>query len=683
MDMSSSVRYVKGVGDKKALLLGKLGIYTVADLISYYPRDYEDRGNVQPVAETELGQTASLILTVGTVPVYRLIRKGLSVTKFNAYDDSGVCNITFFNQPYAKDVYKTGTTFRFYGKIEGNMVRRELTNPASEQIKEGKELTDVLPIYSLTSGISQNFLRSIIRTAMEALYIPETLPDDMLERFTLMSRKDAVYHVHFPKDKSLLARAKARLAFDELLVFRLGMERLKSRAKKSTGIVIDRAAEYCKDFFSLLPFEPTGAQKRCVGDIADDLKSGVPMTRLIQGDVGSGKTAVAAAAIYAAVKGGYQAIMMAPTEILARQHYEYFKELFSGTGISVGLLISSMKASEKKSVIQACKSGELHLTVGTHAVIQSGVEFANAGLVIADEQHRFGVRQRASLSDKGKYLHTLIMSATPIPRTLALIVYGDLNVSVLDEMPPGRQHIDTYVVDESFRERINKFIRRLVEEGGQAYIVCPLVEDEEGESDLKDVKSFAKELSEKVFPDIPSAFIHGKMKSAEKDGVMSRFADGDVKILISTTVIEVGVNVPNAVVMVVENAERFGLSQLHQLRGRVGRGDKKSYCVLFSQGGGEKTKARLEIMAKTNDGFEIAKRDLELRGPGDFFGERQHGLTAFKLANIFEDTRLIAMTGEAIERINERDPELKSEFSSLLPEVKRLFTVGGSDNIFN
>lgn len=681
-DGLTSVRYIKGVGDKRAEQLARLGIYTVGDLINYYPRDYEFRGNVALIAETELGQNASVRLTVGTSPSYKLIRKGFSVTKFSAFDESGTCLITFFNQPYAKDIYKLGTEFRFYGKVEGNFVRREMSNPVAEAIRDGKELDDIVPIYPLTSGISQNFLRNTIKLCLENTEIKETLPENVTAKFGLLKRSDAVKAIHFPKTNAELSKAKERLSFDELLIFRLGMLKLKSKGQKKTGIIIGGKA-FESEFYKLLSFSPTNAQRRVISEIASDLESGKPMTRLIQGDVGSGKTAVAAAAMYMCVKNGYQAIMMAPTEILARQHFESLSELFGGTDIKVGLLVSGMKASEKKKVLAECESGELDIAVGTHALIEDNVVFKNAGLVIADEQHRFGVMQRAALSDKGKNLHTLIMSATPIPRTLALIVYGDLNVSVLDEMPPGRQKIDTYAVDESYRERIYTFIRKLIADGGQVYIVCPLVEDEDGENNLKDVVNYSKTLDEKIFPDIPVGLIHGKLKAREKEAVMNDFADGKIKILISTTVIEVGVNVPNAVLMVVENAERFGLSQLHQLRGRVGRGKKKSYCVLFSESKSEKTVSRLAVMTKTNDGFEIAKADLEQRGPGDFFGERQHGLAAFKLANIFEDTSLIASTESVIEEIKKEDPSLVGSFSGLYPEIKRLFTVGGSENIFN
>ncbi len=682
MDMTASVKYIKGVGEKRAELLSKLGIYTVADLINYYPRDYEQRGNVVKLSDTTLGQTASLVLTVGTAPVYKLVRKGFSVTKFSAFDETGTCLITFFNQPYAKDLYKLGEEYRFYGKIDGNFVRREMSNPAAEQIKDGVKLMDILPIYPLTSGVSQNFLRKTIKMCLDAFRVEETLPESILKKYALISKDDAVRKVHFPESSDELKNAKARLAFDELLIFRLGMQKLKSRSIKKTGVLIDGTG-LDKEFCSLLGFTPTNAQKRVVSEIISDMKKGVPMTRLVQGDVGSGKTAVAAAAIYMCVKAGYQAVMMAPTEILARQHYASLSALFEKAGMKVGLLVSGMKAAEKKAVLASCESGDINIIVGTHAVIEEKVKYKNVGLVIADEQHRFGVMQRAALSDKGAGVHTLIMSATPIPRTLALIVYGDLDVSVLDEMPPGRQKIDTFVVDESYRKRIYAFIEKLVGEGGQVYIVCPLVEDEDGETNLKDVVTYAKELDEKVFPDIKTAFVHGRMKTSEKDAVMSAFASGDVKILISTTVIEVGVNVPNAVLMVVENAERFGLSQLHQLRGRVGRGEKKSYCVLFSDSKGDKTEARLSVMARTNDGFEIAKADLDQRGPGDFFGERQHGLSAFKLANVFEDPALIMSTGEVLELINARDAELSGEYSALLPEVRRLFTIGGSENIFN
>ncbi len=682
MKLSDSVRFLKGVGEKRATLLEKLGIFTVADLVHYYPRTYEYRGNVVTIEDAPLGQTCALELTVGTAPTYKLIRKGFSVTKFTAFDESGTIAVTFFNQPYAKDLYRLGSEFRFFGKVEGNFVRKELTNPVSEQIKAGKELDAIIPVYPLTSGIGQNFLRALIKDTLSGLHIDETLPEEITCEFNLMPKSEALRAVHLPKTEEELSRAKSRLSFDELLIFRLGLSMLKSRSQKTTSVKID-AKKYVDEFYSLLPFAPTGAQRRCINEISEDLASCVPMTRLVQGDVGSGKTAVAAAACFACVKSGYQAVMMAPTEILARQHYLYFKKLFESVGVKVRLLVSGMKASEKRAVIAECENGDADLVVGTHALLQTNVNFSNPGLVITDEQHRFGVMQKASLTDKGSNVHSLIMSATPIPRTLALIVYGDLNVSVLDEMPPGRSKVDTFNVDESYRERINKFIRRLVGEGGQVYIVCPLVEDEEGESDMKDVVGYAKKLKEETFPDIPSVFIHGKMKPKEKEQIMKDFSDGVYKILISTTVIEVGVDVPNAVLMVVENADRFGLSQLHQLRGRVGRGNKKSYCVLFSESKSEKTQGRLEVMTKTNDGFEIAKADLEQRGPGDFFGEKQHGLTSFKLANIFEDPALLLSTEKALKDILSQDPKLSDKFSALMPEVRRLFTIGGSENIFN
>ncbi len=682
MNLTSSIRFLKGVGEKRAALLEKLGIFTVADLIHYYPRTYEYRGNVVAIEDAPLGQVCALRLTVGTSPTYKLVRKGFSVTKFTAFDESGTIHITIFNQPYAKDLYRVGSEFRFFGKVEGNFIRKELTNPISEQIRPGKELDEIIPVYPLTSGIGQNFLRTLIKETIEGLCIEETLPCEIVDEFDLMSASKAIKAVHLPKTNEELSQAKARLSFDELLIFRLGLSMLKSRTQKTTSIKID-AKKHISDFYALLPFQPTGAQKRCINEICDDLASSVPMTRLVQGDVGSGKTAVAAAACFACIKNGYQALMMAPTEILARQHYLYFKKLFENVGIEVRLLVSGMKASEKKTVLEECANGSASLIVGTHALLQTNVKFNKPGLVITDEQHRFGVMQKASLTDKGTHLHSLIMSATPIPRTLALIVYGDLNVSVLDEMPPGRSKVDTFSVDESYRERINKFIRRLVNEGGQVYIVCPLVEDEEETSDMKDVVGYAKKLKEDTFPDIPSVFIHGKMKPKEKEQIMRDFSEGTYKILISTTVIEVGVDVPNAVLMVVENADRFGLSQLHQLRGRVGRGNKKSYCVLFSESKNEKTQGRLEVMTKTNDGFKIAKADLEMRGPGDFFGEKQHGLTSFKLANIFEDPSLLLSTEKALKDILSQDPYLTGKYSALMHDVRRLFTIGGSENIFN
>jgi len=702
LNLNSKIAELSGVGQTREKQLNKLGIYTLRDLVYHFPRLYEERGNVTTVAEAEINVNTSLILTVASEVHTAKIRNGLTVSKIKAFDDTGAIEIVFFNAPFVKDVFHTGADFRFYGKLSYSKKYLQMTNPRYEPYVSGIELPYFTPIYSLTQGISSKFIEKIVRPALDASlpHVIDPLPESIRLSLGLPTLSYALKNVHFPKDKESLNNALRRLAFDEMLSFGIGISQAARFKTASDGIKFSPCD--IKPLLSLLPYELTQGQKDTVNDVYRDTVLGKdgkvsPMARIVVGDVGSGKTICATIAMYIAAKSGYQSAMMAPTEILARQHYKDLRELYSSLGITVELLLGSTTQKEKKRIYTLVKEGKCDVLIGTHAIITDKVEFKSLGLIITDEQHRFGVNQRAALKNKAKLAHTLVMSATPIPRTLALTMYGDLDVSRITEMPKGRMRVDTFVVDEGYRSRLNDFIKKQVVSGGQCYVVCPAIEapDKESEggvmpSSISDYSSFSSvnlnltnaiEHTEKLrqsLDGIEVACLHGKMKAKEKDDIMSRFSSGEIKVLVSTTVIEVGVNVPNASLMVIENAERFGLSQLHQLRGRVGRGTRKSYCVLVSGNKGEKSDARLNVMKTTYDGFEIAEKDLMLRGPGDFFasqnGEnlRQSGGFEFKVASLCDDTELFEAAFRTAKEIIEGDPELTSpEHKELKKEVER------------
>ena len=658
-DLKTDVRYIKGIGEQRAKALDKLGIRSLRDLISWFPRRYEDRTETRRVADLVPGETACVAAMVAAPPVVSHIRKGLDLVKVRAVDETGALDVTFFNQSWLKNSLRTGETYVFCGKAEGNLLRRRMANPIVEPEGRREATGRIVPVYPLTAGVSQLILSRSIRQGLDACadILPDVLPDEVRRRHQLCRAGYAYENIHFPEGPEALELARRRLAFEELFLFTLGLRRLRRR--RETAAVEPFRPVDMESFYQALPFALTEAQRRCVEESLADMASGRAMNRLCQGDVGSGKTMVAAACVYFSVKNGRQAALMAPTEILARQHYEGLAPLMEPLGIRCALLTGSNTAKEKRTLAAGLAAGEIDFIVGTHALITGGVEYRRLGLVVTDEQHRFGVGQRAALAGKGDHPHTLVMSATPIPRTLALILYGDLDVSVIDQLPPGQRPVQTSFVDSRYHPRIYQFLRKLVGEGRQVYIVCPQVAGGE-EDDRKAVTEYAAQLQREVFPDLRVAYVHGKMKPKEKEAVMSAFAAHETDILVSTTVIEVGVDVPNAAVMVVENAERFGLSQLHQLRGRVGRGPWQSYCVLISDNQNEETLRRLKVMTQTSDGFKIAEEDLRLRGPGDFFGQRQHGLPGLRVADIGCDAQLLREAQAAADALLERDPELKS-----------------------
>lgn len=653
------MQFIRGIGAQRAKALSKLGIRTLRDLISYFPRTYEDRTVRKPIAELIPGENACVFAMVASPPTLSHIRQGLDLIKLRAVDETGALDITFFNQTWQKNHLRQGESYVFFGKAEGNLLRRQMNNPIVEPEGQGEFTGRIVPVYPLTAGVTQTILSRSIRQGLSdcADILPDVLPDEVRREHQLCRIGYAYENVHFPESPEALEIARRRLVFEELFLFAIGLKRLRSR-RKTAEVPPCREIDMAP-FYKALPFQLTGAQRRCVDDALSDLRSGRPMNRLCQGDVGSGKTMVAAACVYFMVKNSRQAALMAPTEILAEQHCRGLAPLLEPLGIRCALLTGSLTPKVKREIGRQLSEGEIDFVIGTHALISGGVAYRDLGLVVTDEQHRFGVAQRAALSAKGENPHMLVMSATPIPRTLALILYGDLDLSVIDELPPGRQKIDTFAVPGTYRPRIYAFLRKLIEEGRQAYIVCPMVE-ENGDlpDERKAVTEYAARLRADVFPDLKVAFVHGRMKAKEKDAVMSAFAAGETDILVSTTVIEVGMDVPNAAVMVVENAERFGLSQLHQLRGRVGRGTHKSYCILISDAPSEETRARLAVMTKTGDGFQIAEEDLKLRGPGDFFGERQHGLPGLKIADLHCDLPLLQEAQAAAERLLAADPEL-------------------------
>lgn len=659
------IRYLKGVGEKTARLYNKLGIFTVDDLIRHYPRKYLDYGNTVSVKDAPPDTPVFIKATMITPVKESMIRKGLTLYKCNFSDGETVIRVTIFNNKYLAKALRTFDDYILYGKVEKTFTSASMSSPQIERADKA----EVHPVYPTTEKLSVKAISNSVRNALALVgKIPETLSDDILKKYDLVSLDFATRQIHFPTDEKNIEPARHRLIFDELLTLQLGLLKLKEKDVKGNSCKIKK--DFTDEFYSLLPFTPTGAQQRAVADCIEDMQSDRMMNRLIQGDVGSGKTAVAGAVIYTVIKNGAQAALMAPTEILATQHFESFKKLFASTDVRVALLTGSVKAGEKKEIKRALCNGEIDLIVGTHALIQNDVEFENLGLVCTDEQHRFGVQQRANLAMKGDNPHLMVMSATPIPRTLGLIIYGDLDISLLDELPPGRQEIRTDVVTSAYHKRIYKFIRDAVDRGEQAYIVCSLVD--EGESDLISAKEYADNLAKNEFVGYSVGLLHGKMKPAEKDKVMQSFAEGETQILVSTTVVEVGVDVPNATVMLIENADRFGLSQLHQLRGRVGRGKNKSYCILVSDNKSDSSRERLQVMKHTSNGFDIADYDLKSRGPGDFFGKRQHGLPDLKIADMLEDTETLRQCRECALKMLESDPRLDG-YPELCERINNMF----------
>ena len=671
MQLKSDIQYVKGVGPTRAEAFYKLSVPSVGALLRYYPRAYEDWSQITPIRDLQAGVQSCIRAAVCHTPTKIRIPGGTMLFKTAVTDGAGLLNLTFFNNKYISNQLKEGEEYLFFGKPAQN--RYGALEMASPLFQKPQSAHRIRPIYPATAQLNTKTIERCVQNALDALEteIPDYLPAEIRKENGLCTLDTAIRHIHFPPDELSLEAARKRLIFDELFLLQLGLLQMKSRTQTLFTACVVRT-DYTEEFAELLPFTMTGAQKRAVKEALCDMQSGEPMNRLLQGDVGSGKTAVAAALIYSAAKNGLQSAMLAPTEVLAEQHYRTFQKFFDGTDISVVLLTGSVPAAQKREIKARLANGEAMLAVGTHALLQEDVDFQRLGLCITDEQHRFGVAQRASLSAKGDNPHILVMSATPIPRTLGLILYGDLNVSVLDELPPGRQTIATYRVGQSYRPRIYQFIEKHIEAGLQAYIVCPLVE--EGELDLAPAEEYCKRLQNGVFHHRRVGLLHGKMKPKEKDKIMRAFQNGEIDILVSTVVVEVGVDVPNAAVMVIENAERFGLSQLHQLRGRVGRGKAKSTCVLVSDAQNDEAKARFDILCETNDGFKIADADLKLRGPGDFFGKRQHGLPALRLADILRDTELLLTVQRAAAALLKTDAHLDApEHAALRRQLDKMF----------
>ena len=672
--LSDPITILKGIGAAKAKQFANLNIFTLRDLICHFPRGYEDRTRIVPIEKLEVDQPACFRGMVMNSPRTNHIRKGLDLTKVQVADSTGRLNLTFFNNRFAAENLQYGHEYIFYGTLTGDYLGYGITNPVFESLDSQPVTTRrVLPIYPLTAGLTNAAVLKAVRQALAICDVPEEiLPAEIRSRYGILPAERAYFAIHEPCSMEEAEMAKKRLIFEEFFVFSAGLSLMRAaRAGKKTAPYENLNLQ---PFYGSLPFTLTGAQMRAVAEIVTDLGRGSPMNRLVQGDVGSGKTMVAAAAAYLAVSSHKQAALMAPTEILAEQHFSSFSKLFEPMGIRVALLTGSMTVKEKKTVRTAIELGQVDMVIGTHALLSAATVFHDLGLVIADEQHRFGVAQRSALSSKGSDPHLLVMSATPIPRTLALLMYGDLEVSIINELPPGREAVDTFLVGESYRARINAFIRKQVAQGHQCYIVCPAVEENE-ELNLKAATVWAETLQKTVFPDLTVALLHGQMKGAEKEAIMGDFAAGKANILVATTVIEVGVDVPNATLMVIEDADRFGLSQLHQLRGRVGRGKAKSYCILTTHNKNTETLARLKALCKTNDGFKIAEEDLKLRGPGDFFGSRQSGLPAFQVANLSMDLETLKTAQAASAHwINEHGTDDTPESIALRSRSAELFT---------
>ena len=657
-NLNTDIRFIKGIGETRAKAFNKLGVFSVRSLLEYYPRAYEDWKNVSTVFDAPLGENVCIKGTpICPAKTFRT-RSGIDMTKTVISDkQGGLFEIIFFNNKFVVTALKEGEEYLFFGKLKQNE-RGSLQMDAPKYVKaEGGG--GLHAVYPQTEGLTSKMISTAVKNALEkyGADIPETLPADRVERYKLLSRSEAIKAIHFPQTQADADAARRRLIYEELLTLQLALKLSRGTEREKTSYVIKE--DKTEEFLRLLPFELTGAQKRTITECVSDMQKGVPMRRLVQGDVGSGKTAVAAALIYSAAKNGFQSALMAPTEVLAKQHLKTFERFFEGTGITVALLTGSTPAKERRQTLEKLRSGEIQLLIGTHAVISAGVEYKCLGLAVTDEQHRFGVGQRAALREKGISPHVLVMSATPIPRTLSLIIYGDLDISVIDEKPAGRQKIDTFAVTSDYHPRLYAFIKKQLDRGLQGYIVCPLVEEnEEDPSERIAAESYVNELSDTVFRGYRVGLLHGKMKQKEKDDVMLRFASGEIQLLICTVVIEVGVDVPNANIIVIENAECFGLSQLHQLRGRTGRGREKAYCILVSDAKNDYAKQRFDTMCATDDGFKIAEEDLALRGPGDFFGSRQSGLPQLRLADLMSDSRVLYAASEDAKNILKKDPQL-------------------------
>ena len=666
---STDIRFLKGVGEKRAELLQKKGIDTVGALLRFYPRAYLDWQNITPVSECPEGENVCVRAEI-TSPVKTVnIRRGMTLYKFAAADDSGVIEVTLFNRKYLAENLRQGRSYLFYGKLGYGITLRQMSSP---EIMPA-EYMGIEPVYAATEGLSSKTIEKIMKNALVyADGMAEVIPQGIREKNGLCDFKTALKSIHFPLERQALESAKRRLVFEELFVLQTGLLFLKRRRRALAGCTVKN--NLLEEFKRTLSFKLTGAQERVINECLTDMMSPRPMNRLIQGDVGSGKTAVAAALMYISAGNGFQSALMAPTELLAEQHFKTLCKITENSGIKCALLTGSLTKKQKDEVKAGLKSGEIKVAVGTHALLTDDVEFENLGLVVTDEQHRFGVGQRGRLSSKGNNPHTLVMSATPIPRTLGLIIYGDLDISIIDEYPAGRQKIATYCVDSSYNARVYNYIKKFIAEGRQAYIVCPLVDENEALG-IKSASEYYKELSENQFKGYTVGLLHGKMKPKDKENVMRRFAAGEIQLLISTTVIEVGIDVPNAALMVIENAERFGLSQLHQLRGRIGRGEYSSACILISDVKSGDTKRRLDVIKNNTDGFKIADEDLKLRGPGDFLGSRQHGLPDMKIADIFADRETLHLAGKEAEELIKRDPALHDpENAGLRAEIAALFS---------
>lgn len=660
LDLYKDVQYVKGIGPKKADKLNKLGIFTLKDLLYYFPRQFEDRNNLKKIAQLEDGEKVTIKAVISSINTFSP-KEGMTLTKIDVKDETGSAKLVFFNKSYIKNTFRPGDSILVFGKVKKKFNNLELTSCELEYLTNSpKNTCRFMPVYQLTYGVTNKEIMSIIRTVLEdkELIIQEYMPQRIIEKYRLCSIDFAVRNIHSPSSKESLKIALYRIVFEELLILQLGLFVFKSGRNKEDGIKFETSKDL-KKIISALPFKLTKAQNRALDEIIQDMNLEKIMNRLVQGDVGSGKTVVALLALANCVLNGYQGALMAPTEILAGQHYISLTESLKDFGINVGLLIGSLTKKQKDTVLEQIKNNEIDILIGTHALIEDKVEFNNIGLVITDEQHRFGVMQRSKLSLRGANPDILVMTATPIPRTLALILYGDLDISIIDELPPGRQPIETIAIEKSKRDRAyNNLVRREVESGRQVYIVCPLVEESEA-IEAKSAVELVEELRAEYFHDLRLGLLHGKMKSSEKDEVMRLFKDKEIDILVSTTVIEVGVNVPNATLMIIENAERFGLAQLHQLRGRVGRGSHKSYCVLIYDSKTDVCRQRMAIMEETNDGFKISEKDLEIRGPGEFFGTRQHGLPELKVANLFKHIKILKLAQQEARYILGEDNNLQ------------------------